>query len=293
MLTTLILAFVAWFGLGAILRYRIDDDMAFSPVERTPGASLAVDTAAALITREVDHYGWQPNDPWFYPTALLDNPGHFQSGMLWAISQFTFEIKDRVARLGTGGRLDEDLQRASGLLQYPGDVWVLDIRAVMPAPSEGQYRSGRDALLAYNRRVSAGKAVFNPRADNLAVMLDRVSRDLGTEAASIDSHLSTSRFFINNGADDLFFQIKGALYAYAQLTGALGHDFEPVIKGQQLEVLWARAIKALNDAAALHPFIVVDAAPDGTILASHLASQGYAVLLAQARFQDLLRALRV
>ena len=292
-LAAAVVALITWFGIGAVLRHRIDDDMAFAPVERTPGASLAVDTAAALITREVDHYGWQPNDPWFYPTALLDNPGHFQSGLLWATSRFTFEIKDRVARLGAATRLDDDLQRASGLLQYPGDVWVLDLRAVVPAPSEGQYRDGRDALLAYNRRLSAGQAVFNARPDNLAAMLDRVLRDLGAEAASIDTHLSTPRFFVNNRADDLFYQIKGALYAYTQLTSALGHDFEAVIKGQQLEALWARAIRALNDAAALHPPVVIDAAPDGTVLASHLASQGYAILFAQARVQDLLRALRV
>ena len=293
-LTVILILLIGWFSLGAVLRYKIDDDTAFAPPVRTPRASLAVDAAAALITREVDRYGWQPNDPWFYPTALLDNPAHFQTGLLWAISRFTFELTDRLGRLGTAARLDDDLQRANGLLQYPGDVWVLDLRAVAPAPSEGQYRAGRDALLAYNHRLAEGQAVFSARADNLAAVLDRVYRDLGAESASIQSHLSTpSRFVVNRGADDLFYQVKGAVYAYAQLVNALGTDFDAMIKGQQLEALWERAAQALNEAASLHPFVVLDAAPDGTVLASHLTSQGYAILNAQARIQDLLRAIRV
>src|SRR6476659_2099847 len=107
--TVLLLAF-AWFGVGGIIRHQVDDDLAFAPATRTANGSLTVDVAAGLITREIDRHGWQPNDPWFYPTALTDNAAHFQSGIMWAISRLSTEMTDRVGRLGSVGRIDDDLQ---------------------------------------------------------------------------------------------------------------------------------------------------------------------------------------
>ncbi len=280
-----------WFGLGSIVRGRIDDNPAFAPAAFTPNASAAVDTVAALVLREVDVHGWQPNDPWFYPTAFTDNAAHFQSGVIWALSRFTSEFTDRVGRLGTAARLDPDLQRASGMLQYPGDVWVLDLRSVLPAPSEVQYRSAADALLAYNKRLSAGDAVFDTRADNLAALLSRLARDLGAEAESIDDHVAKpSPVVFSRSADDLFYQVKGAIYAHALLLRALRTDFQAVIADRHLGQLWDAAQQAIQEAAALYPTIVLDASPS-SMFASHLASQGFYVLRAQTRIADLARAL--
>ncbi len=292
-LTTLALLTLAWFGMGGIVRHKVDDNLAFAPAARTDNGSLIVDVAAGLITREVDHHGWQPNDPWFYPTALTDNAAHFQSGMMWAISRLSTELTDRVGRLGSVGRIDADLQRATGLLQYPGDVWVLDLRSLMPAPSEVQYRSGRDALLAYNDRLARGNAVFEARADNLAALLNRIARDLGAEADSIENRVAQSNFAISRSADDLFYQVKGAVYAYAVLFKAMETDFALVVKDSRLQTLWTAAGQALDDASSLRPTIVLDGRPDGSLFANHLATEGYYVLRAKARLLDLVAALRV
>lgn len=290
---TLVLLMSTWFGGGALMRHRVDDNLVFAPPARTANGSLTVDVAAGLITREIDQHGWQPNDPWFYPTALTDNAAHFQSGMMWAISRLSTELTDRVGRLGSVGRIDEDLQRATGLLQYPGDVWVFDLRSLMPAPSETQYRSARDALMAYNGRLSQGKAVFEARADNLAALLNRIARDLGAEADSIENFVAQSNFAISRSADDLFYQVKGASYAYAVLFKAMQTDFAPVIKDTRLQTLWAAAGQALDEAASMRPMIVLDAAPDGSLFANHLAIEGYYILRVKARLLDLVSALRV
>jgi hypothetical protein len=286
-----VLAFV-WFGAGAVVSHRVDDNLAFAPTARTERGSLTVDVAAGLITREIDQYGWQSNDPWFYATALTDNAGHFQSGLMWAISRMTSEFTDRVGRLGAVGRIDEDLQRATGLLQYPGDVWVLDLRSLLPAPSEAQYRSGRDALLDYNRRLSDGKAVFEARADSLAALLDRVARDLGAESETIENRLAQSNTVISRSADDLFYQVKGAAYGYAVLFKALETDFAPVINDLRLQPLWVAASDALAEVASLRPRIVLDGPPDGALFANHLAAQGFYLLRAQARIADLVKSLK-
>ncbi|MBS0642683.1 MAG: DUF2333 family protein [Acetobacteraceae bacterium] len=252
-----------------------------------------MDVAAGLIAREVDQNGWQPNDPWFYPTALTDNAANFQSGMMWAISRLTVELTDHVGRLGTVGRIDDDLQRAMGLLQYPGDVWVLDLRSLLPAPSEAQYRSGRDSLLNYNKRVAQGTAVFDARADNLAALLNRIARDMGAESESIEKRVAQSSFVISRSADDLFYQIKGAVYAYAVLFKALEADFAQVITDARVQTLWTATQQALDDAASLRPLIVLDAPADGSVFANHLAAEGYYILRAKARLLDLVGALQV
>lgn len=290
--TACLLAF-AWFVGGGVLRHRVDDTLAFTPPVRTAKGSMTVDVAAGLITREIDQHGWQPNDPWFYPTALTDNAANFQSGIMWAVSRMTAELTDHVGRLGSVGRIDDDLQRATGLLQYPGDVWVLDLRSLLPAPSEAQYRSGRDALLDYNKRLDQGRAVFEARADNLSALLARIARDLGAESESIEKRLAQSNFVISRSADDLFYQAKGAVYAYAVLFKALEADFGQVIKDTRVQTLWAAASQALDDAASLRPVVVLDGPADGSLFANHLAVEGYYILRAKARLQDLVRALQV
>ncbi|MBE7159125.1 MAG: DUF2333 family protein [Rhodospirillales bacterium] len=292
-LVTAILCGVAWFGVGAVVHHRVDDSLTFAPTERTAKGSMVIDVAAGLITREVDQYGWQSNDPWFYSTALTDNAAHFQSGMMWAISRLTSELTDHIGRLGAVGRIDEDLQRANGLLRYPGDVWVLDLRSMLPTPSEMQYRSGRDSLLAYNNRLSAGRAVFEARPDNLVFLLNRIARDLGSESESIEKRLAESSFVFSNSADDLFYQVKGAVYAYAVLFNALESDFGTVIKDFRLQSLWAATRQSLAEAATLRPWIVLDSPPGSGLFANHLAIEGYHVLRAKARLNDLVRALQI
>jgi hypothetical protein len=43
----------------------------------------------------------------------------------------------------------------------------------------------------------------------------------------------------------------------------------------------------------MRPWIVLDAPPDGTLFANHLAVEGYYLLRAKARLNDLVRALQV
>ena len=135
--------------------------------------------------------------------------------------------------------------------------------------------------------------MFEARADSLSALLNRIARDLGAEADSIENRVAQSNFAISRSADDLFYQVKGAAYAYAVLFKAMETDFAQVIKDSRLETLWAAAGQALDDAASLRPMMVLDAPPDGSLFANHLATEGYYVLRAKARLLDLMTALRV
>src|SRR3546814_5528879 len=99
-------------------------------------------------------------------------------------------MTDQIGRTRGSSEADRDLDKAAGLLKFPGDVWIYDLStSFLPtASSESQYRSARRALLAYNDRLAAGQAIFERRADNLLGTIERIAADLGS--ARSEEHTS-------------------------------------------------------------------------------------------------------
>jgi hypothetical protein len=286
----------AYLGIGSIAYHRIDDDTGFAAPAPTAGGSYTIDMAAALIEREVVLHEWQPNDPWFTPDGLLDNTPNFQQGIISAIGRLSFEMLDQLGRSRGSSQADPDLERAAGLLQFPGNIWIFDFsKSTMPTiPSEDQYRAALNALVSYNTRLAAGEAVFDRRADSLAATVLRVAADLGSQSAQIDAHLEhSSGFILNRSSDDLFYQTKGKLYAYYLLLREIGHDFERVIQERNLQAVWGQAMITLREAAELQPAVVLDAPPDSRLFASHLGSQGFYLLRALVQLNEVAKVLSV
>jgi hypothetical protein len=282
----------AYFGLGSLAAHRIDDDPDFRPPSPVAGGSRAIDMAAALIEREVVLHAWQPNDPWFLPNGPLDNTPNFQAGIKDALARFSVELVDQLGRTRGSSRADPDLERAAGLLQFPGDVWYLDLRkSLMPAiPSEDQYRAAREALVAYNGRLARNAAVYDRRTDSLAAAIERIALDLGSQSGLIDQHLrakSGGWWPLNPEADDLFYRTKGRLYAYHLLLQELGRDFEPVIQANNLGAVWAQGMASLREAGTLQPRFVLDGEPGSGLFANHLASQGFLLKRALVQLREM------
>ncbi|MBQ1202556.1 MAG: DUF2333 family protein, partial [Loktanella sp.] len=122
----LVTVLTLYFGVIGNLMHRIDADLDFVPPTPIEGGSHAVNMAEALIMREVVHNRWTPNDPIFFPNGLHDNMANYQRGMMRAISRFTLELENQIGRLRGSSAIDGDLERASGLLQFPTDVWIFD-----------------------------------------------------------------------------------------------------------------------------------------------------------------------
>ena len=114
------------YPIGMAVMHRINDDPDFAPPEIRDGQSLAVATTMALIDREVNQTGWRANDPFFMPSAALDNMPNFQLGMFSALSRFAIELSDQLGRTRGSSQVDPDVEKAVGLLKYPGDVWVFN-----------------------------------------------------------------------------------------------------------------------------------------------------------------------
>jgi hypothetical protein len=213
----------------------------------------------------------------------------FQQGIVAAISRFTLELTDQVGRTRGSSQADPDLDRAAGLLRYPGTIWIFDLRTSMAptASSEQQYRQAVEALRRYNERLAQGQAVFETRADNLLGTLDRIAADIGSSSAALDYQIRAAGFWPDFAADNLFYATKGRLYAYFLLMRALEVDFANVIRERQLGGAWSQTTDSFREAATLQPWVIVNGAPDSQVMPSHLASQGFFLLRARTQLKEI------
>lgn len=296
LLPALLVGLVAlYYVVGALWFHRIDDDPGIGEtIEVTPPASRAVAAAALLVRREVEVHRWTANDPWFLPTALLDNMPNYQQGIVAAVARFAVELRDHLSRVRGTSQIDADAEGAAGRLNYPGDVWFLEWSTTPVQPSsESQYRRAIEDLERYNARLARGEATFERRADNLMATLERIAADLGAAAAAVDEKaLAGSGAWYDWDADDLFYSNKGRLYAYRVLLGELGKDMEGILRERGLGRVWEQMLASLGRAAALEPWVVANGAPDGELWPNHLLAQGYLLLLARFQLYEVVNILQ-
>ena len=284
----LLVALLLYYPVGMVWVHHIDDDVKLA-VDVKPNESRSVAVAATLIARETNRKRWTANDPFFLPAAALDNMPNFQQGIIYALSRFAIEMSDQIGRVRGSSQVDKDLDTAAGLLKYPGDVWFFNFStSIMPtAASEQQYRKAGRALKAYNERLAQGEATFERRADNLQTTLERIAADLGSASAVIDSQIEDGAWFIDFDADDIFYQTKGRLYAYYELLAAFRQDFDQVIQERELGKAWDQMLESMRHAAVLDPFVIVNGDPEGQLLPSHLAAQGFYLLRARTQLKEI------
>ena len=270
----------------------IEDDTSFVPTgeNAVAGGSHAVNMMAGLIDREININRWTANDPFFMPSAALDNMPNYQQGLISALARFGFELTDQIGRTRGSSQTDPDLQEAAGLLQYSGTKWAWDptISLMPTAASEEQYEKARSSLIDYNKRLAEGNAVFERRADNLLATLDRIALDIGSSTATIDKHIDENAgAFIDFQADNIFYGVKGQSYGYYMLLKALAQDYESLIKERGLTNAWSQMLASLKSVIDLDPFIIVNAVPDSQFLPNHLAAQAFYVLRARTQLQEI------
>lgn len=290
----LVTGFILYFGVLGNMMHRIDADIDFIPPAAVEGGSHAVNMAEALIMREVSTHRWTANDPVFFPTAFHDNMPNYQRGMMRAISRFTMELENQIGRLRGSSAIDPDLERASGLLQFPTDVWIFDLdQSFLPIqPADTQFESAARALRNYNQRVALGVATFETRADALSLTIARIASELGSRAALVDEHLRRDGFIIDFMSDDIFYFNKGMAYASYLLLRELGRDFDGVITGMGLTRVWQQTLYSLREASQQKPMVVLNSSGANSFLANHLHLQGFYLKRAILQLDEISRVIR-
>jgi len=294
---TVVALLALYYPVGMVWVHQINDDPAYEiPADfQVEGGSAAVSMTFALIDREVNETEWVANSPFFLPSAALDNMPTFQLGLFAALSRFTIELVDQIGRTRGSSQVDPDLETAAGRLKYPGDVWIYDIRtSLLPvSSSESQYRAAMDALASYNERVATGDAIFERRADNLLVTLDRVAADLGSASAQIDEQVDNlAGQIIDFESDDIFYNVKGRTYGYYLILRELGRDYAGIIEERELNVLWGHLLDSLEAAAVLQPWFVRNGEADSQLMPNHLLAQGFYLLRARTQLREVTNVLQ-
>ena len=283
------LAFLLYILVGMPFVNRIDDNLALG-AKAPAGGSQSVAILTYLVNREVNVHNWTPNDPFFLPGYYLDNTPNYQRGMLGALSRFAFELRDQLGRSRGSSAVDPDLEGAAGNLAKEPNLWVMDFStSLLPTtPSDAYYKAAVRQLEAYNQKLASGDAVFERRSDNLLATLDRISLDLGASSAALETYIGENAggLLPDTGADDLFYQVKGQVYAYTVLLEALREDFAPVIQNRELASIYDELLRSMRSAATLDPTVVVNGATDGT-LANHLSIQGFYLLRARTQLKEV------
>lgn len=275
-----------YYAVGMAWIHKIDDDLSFMPTPIVE-APASVVMAASLIEREVNENRWTANDPFFMPGAALDNMPNYQLGIMSAIGRFTLALRDHLGRSRGTSAEDKDLKDAAGSANYQGDKWYISSAGFSPA-SHSQYRAAAKSLKGYASRVSRGEAEFDARADNLLETLRLIQSDLGAASANIEQHMQQrSSWTPSLTSDDLYYRIKGSLYAYSLILQELERDGFELIKEKKAEKTWADMMDSLQEGATLHPTIILDGDPDGQILPSHLTAQGFYLLRARAKLSSM------
>jgi len=296
-LIAVVLVFGLYYPVGMLIAHKIDDrlDYEIPAADLPPNASRTVAMAAALIDREVNRNGWVANDPFFMPGSMLDNMPNYQLGMIHALGRFAFQLVDQIGRTRGSSQTDRDLQEAAGLLQYSGTKWIFDFStSLLPtAKSEEQYRKARVSLLNYNARLSSGQAVFERRADNLQATLDRIALDIGSASAAIDRRVQDgSHDLLDWEGDDVFYSVKGQMYAYYLLLRELKQDYPNLVRDRELGGTWDQMLATFAAAAGLKPLVVSNARPDAIILPNHLASMGFYVERSRTQIYEIINILQ-
>lgn len=275
--------FIAWLYSG------IDDSPRFtaSSQQWRPGMSHSVSAVVALVDREINQHSWTPNDPWFWPTALLDNKPNYQSAMVAALARFSTDLSERLGRANANAPVDADLQEAREALHYPPDIWLWKPSiSFWAGSSESRYQGAIDSLNAYNAHLGAGQATFTANAENLRQVVSRIADDLDISGVQIEQHVRHHSNLALD-ADDIFYTTKGKSYAYYILLKDMQPDFQSVIRQRGLAKRWSDMLTSLRAVIALRPTIVRDGAPDSSFSPCHLCGEGFYLLRTRAQLRDI------
>jgi hypothetical protein len=255
--------------VGALLLSKVDDNLAFAPGKNDLPAngSRVVAALSSLMDREVSQNGWKPDDPWFFPTFLMDNMPNYQLGIVKTVRQTTLELKDHIARLRGAGGTDQDLEEAYQSLSFAPDKWYVNASAPLVSSTSGNnYKRAVKSLRKYNARVAAGQTLFERRSDTLAATLNRLALSLGNGSDMLDKQVELGqKKIIDLKADDAFYDARGQAYAAYVILSGLRADYPDLIAQRQLGKLWDDMLQDLRELIQIDPLIVTNGKSGGLV----------------------------
>ena len=260
--------------------------------------SAMVDVVIDLVDMEVNQNTWVSSSPLYKAglfgidwdhTPFLDNKAAFQRGVNETLRTTTVELVNSLARVrGTSG-INNRLQAARSDMQYSESAWYFSLSPVgFLTPTPKIYNEAIKELRAFNTELNNCESVFDGRADNLLVFLDRITSSLGGTSSQLKERSEKySAGWFDTRADDRFWFAFGQMYGYYALLAAARADFAPVIAEKNLGQNWTQMLIRFRSALRVQPSIISNGREDGWIMPNHLSTQGFYLLNARTSLTEI------
>lgn len=224
-----------------------------------------VSTLIEVMETVLDKPGGYLSNDIMPPGVVMDNIPNWEFGVITQVRDLARALRNDFSRSQTQSTEDEDLMLADPQFHFDTTSWIL------PA-TEGEYRTGIEALERYLRRLSKTSerdAQFYSRADNLRDWLAIVEKRLGSLSqrlsASVGQHRINTDLEGDTAAkqstrkpdlitvktpwleiDDVFYEARGSTWALIHFMKATEKDFDEILRKKNALVSLRQIIRELE-----------------------------------------------
>jgi len=206
-------------------------------------------------------FGWSVNDLITTPTAWLDNRSNRQEGVIFATLMFEQFFSTQIAKYGKGEDENVHLKKArtTYFVFQPDRFWL-------PA-SEEQYLQGINMMQKYEKELTAGKAIYNLRSDDLYSLFQLLISEnfLGEPLGRLNS----DQYKTFSTADNAIYYTQGVILVVRDVVRTL-HALYPNILNKGSDENFVKAFKKMDDINSFDPLLIMSGSHD-SMLVDHRA----------------------
>lgn len=247
-----------------------------SSPEPEKGKAL-LDALTFQIRRELDStFGWTGND-FLFNKYVLDNRAYRQYGVYVATKVLLDHYSMEFGKLGSSDRENDSLHTAR-----LNNFSINPQKFIFPS-AEGAYREGLKRLEQFKAELSAGKASYNGRPDDIYSAFGLIlSENVLGYALGL---LQNSQDLPSYTLDNRIYEAQGVALVVRDYVRAL-YTLYPMYAGKNNEENMRVVIKYLDRVATYDPLYISSRLNSGELMISYL-------LFAKNRLEDIRSSIRI
>ena len=244
---------------------RVATDSLGSNFEELVTGNITTTALINTMNTVLDKRGGYLSNDIMPPGVFMDNIPNWEFGVITQVRDLARAFRNDFSRSQTQSTEDKDLMVADPQFHYDTESWILPT-------TEGEYRTGVEALERYQQRLSdtsQSDAQFFARADNLRDWLAIVEKRLGSLSQRLSASVGQVR--INTDLegdtaatqstskpkvisvktpwleiDDVFYEARGSTWALIHFMQAVEKDFDEVLQKKNALVSLRQIIRELE-----------------------------------------------
>lgn len=255
-----------WIGQGKHGRLSLNLDEKYPPEQTFQPGEIFASTLIAVMSHELDDgFGWRPNDFFLWgPRLWADNNAARQLGILQAVRESLRVFKDHLTKVSSN-EYDPDLLEADTLFRNDAE------RLWLPS-AENRFRKGTERLQMYVAGLRDGASRSRPivtRNVELVRLFQSWTDLLGDAHANLYKEQESDGGSVWFRTDTYFYHAQGYAHVQYLLLLALKREYHQLLSVKPVMLtLFDEATEALEKAAAMNPFFVLNGSPSG-LFANH------------------------